>query len=520
MNLSALIKKIRNTQWWSAEGPIVFQLINAPCRGFTKISKYFPGLNYWGVMVFLRKDYGCQIMDEKDNLKFVEFLIEKHLKNKNYLTIKIKKWEKLRKKLNNLIFGINKKSLDNISNKKLWNVIEKYYRDLSDLWAISLILEGNGLYFEKYLLPEVKEYIKNKGGSISISDVNTLISSEKLSFSKKEQGDLYKLAREFIVKKVPVKISLADLKNNYHKIYRNLERHQKDYFWLRNNYAHSQEISSEEFLQEIKEIIKSKTRKEIENEISKTFDSCKKLLNCKRTIIKKLGLGGEILDKIKLFSIFSGWQDERKKMNLYTGHYITLLIKEVSRRMRMDYKKGYYLLDDEIKNFLLKNNHILVNKLEERRKAMFFILPDGGRMEIYEGREKEALIKEALLTLKKINSVKIRDNKVRGMVASFGNKIKIAGRIRVVLNAKRDIFKKGEILVTSMTRPEFVPLMRKAKAVITDEGGVTSHAAIVSREMNIPCVIGTKIAAKIFKSGDLIKIDLKKGLIEKIYGKK
>lgn len=74
-------------------------------------------------------------------------------------------------------------------------------------------------------------------------------------------------------------------------------------------------------------------------------------------------------------------------------------------------------------------------------------------------------------------------------------------------------FKAGNVLVTSMTRPEFVPLMKKASAVITDEGGITCHAAIVSRELNIPCIIGTKNATRILKDGDLVEVDADKGTI-------
>ena len=65
-----------------------------------------------------------------------------------------------------------------------------------------------------------------------------------------------------------------------------------------------------------------------------------------------------------------------------------------------------------------------------------------------------------------------------------------------------------------MTRPEFVPIMKKATAVITNEGGITSHAAIVSRELNIPCIIGTKRATKVLNNGDMIEMDLKKGEIK------
>ena len=67
-----------------------------------------------------------------------------------------------------------------------------------------------------------------------------------------------------------------------------------------------------------------------------------------------------------------------------------------------------------------------------------------------------------------------------------------------------------------MTRPELVPAMKKAAAIVTDEGGLTSHAAIVSRELGIPCVVGTKISTKIFKDGDLVEVNANHGSVRKI----
>ena len=67
-----------------------------------------------------------------------------------------------------------------------------------------------------------------------------------------------------------------------------------------------------------------------------------------------------------------------------------------------------------------------------------------------------------------------------------------------------------------MTSPEYIFVMRKAVAIITDAGGLTCHAAIVSRELGIPCIVGTKIATKIFKTGDLIEVDANTGIIKKI----
>ena len=103
---------------------------------------------------------------------------------------------------------------------------------------------------------------------------------------------------------------------------------------------------------------------------------------------------------------------------------------------------------------------------------------------------------------------------IKGQVA---NKGKVTGTVRVVIDPHDDKgFVQGDILVTSMTRPEFVPIMKKAGAVITDEGGITCHAAIISRELNIPCVIGTKKATRVLKDGDRVEVDANIGVITKV----
>lgn len=83
-----------------------------------------------------------------------------------------------------------------------------------------------------------------------------------------------------------------------------------------------------------------------------------------------------------------------------------------------------------------------------------------------------------------------------------------SGIVVIINNPKEmDRVTKGQILVTSMTTPDFVPAMKKVNGIITDKGGQTSHAAIVSRELGVPCVVGTKIATKMFKEGDIVTLN-------------
>ena len=74
-------------------------------------------------------------------------------------------------------------------------------------------------------------------------------------------------------------------------------------------------------------------------------------------------------------------------------------------------------------------------------------------------------------------------------------------------------FKEGDILVATMTRPDFLPLMIKAGAFVTDDGGVCSHAAIIAREMGKPCIIGTRNATTILKDGDIVTVDADNGTV-------
>ncbi|MFA6227009.1 MAG: PEP-utilizing enzyme [Candidatus Paceibacterota bacterium] len=113
----------------------------------------------------------------------------------------------------------------------------------------------------------------------------------------------------------------------------------------------------------------------------------------------------------------------------------------------------------------------------------------------------------------KLNIERITENikHVKGQVAFKGI---VQGKVRIL--RRRDQVKdiqKDEIIVSPMTTPDFLPAMLKAAGFVTDEGGITCHAAIVARELKKPCIIGTKIATQVFKDGDLIEVDADKGIV-------
>lgn len=141
----------------------------------------------------------------------------------------------------------------------------------------------------------------------------------------------------------------------------------------------------------------------------------------------------------------------------------------------------------------------------------FHSMADFGLLVTKSGEEKFSA-DESHKLYEKLTEAAPDTTEIHGTVAFRGHARGIA---RIVLDpAKAATFNDGDILVAEMTRPDYLALMKKSAAVVTDIGGLLSHAAIVSREMKKPCVIGTKNATKILKDGDLIEVDAERGVVK------
>lgn len=178
--------------------------------------------------------------------------------------------------------------------------------------------------------------------------------------------------------------------------------------------------------------------------------------------------------------------------------------QEIVKRIFNENKYAKFISLNEAYNFLLNGKLPNRKDLEKRRIKGFVYGSRGVKfIKIKEYAESEGYV---------IKTVEVIDNKIiKGNIAYPGL---VRGKVRIVISKNNiDIVKEGEILVTAMTTPEFMPALKKAAAFVTDEGGITSHAAIVSRELKKPCIIGTKIATQLLKNGDLIEVDANIGII-------
>ena len=168
---------------------------------------------------------------------------------------------------------------------------------------------------------------------------------------------------------------------------------------------------------------------------------------------------------------------------------------------------------------MLKNNLKISNKLKqkikERKTGNILAISDlNGKFQLLCGEIADKRFYEEVESIEEIEEVKsftgdvaCRKGIVKGKVFTF--------RYGSPDFAKRiSQFPEGSILIANMTLPALMPAIRKAKAMVTDSGGITCHAAIVSRELGIPCIIGTGIATKVLKDNDEIEVDTDNGVIK------
>lgn len=179
-----------------------------------------------------------------------------------------------------------------------------------------------------------------------------------------------------------------------------------------------------------------------------------------------------------------------------TDVWIELLF--LSRPILKALAKKYKLTPNDLKYYTLES---LVEGKPKRLPKKFGVIGNKGKTYFF---DKPQIAEEN----KKILS------EVKGATAQKGI---VTGIVKIVSTVK-DLpkVKAGDIMVTFMTSPNFMPAMRLAAAFVTDEGGLTCHAAIVAREMKKPCVTGTKIATKTFRDGDVVEVDADNGIIKLI----
>lgn len=254
------------------------------------------------------------------------------------------------------------------------------------------------------------------------------------------------------------------------------------------------------------EYIKGRTH--IAGRIEKIESLDKKLEEKINSLIIKHNFSEEQTDLINRLNETAVWTDERRLLTYKNYYFYHLILREFEKRFNLPFKNLKHLFTDEL--FLLMDNLKKAIEISSHRiengLIMYF---EKGSYEVRDLKEREGILNE----LHKGE----QDKALKGMIASNGPGELYRGKVKVLLSPKEcKKVEEGDFLVATMTTPDYIIAMEKAKGFITDEGGVTCHAAIVAREMKKPCLIATKNATKVLKDGDQIELNTITGEIKKL----
>jgi len=409
-----------------------------------------------------------------------------YCKDPKTLEDKIKKHERLDKQLDKF-WNDYEKRRNELSDEDIYKAYENFTKIFKEWWYYGVIGEDKGEVINQEVIPRfAKRHNLPLGKAKEIMVV--LAHPEEQSALNLERIDFLKICLEL-------------KKKNSKKLDKMIKDYIKNYFYFKTDFYEAKEINSEDILRQAQ-----KETGDVSKEIKKINNNFKKIHQQREKLLKTLKLTKEDEKDIYFSQRITEWFDKRKVGTMVQCYYLYFLLKDVVKRYNVEYHDLAFSSHEELREFL-KGGELNKQEIEKRDRGVFYaVVKESPEPDAFYERPKE------MLEL----AIRPRGNELKGQVASTGNLTEITGIARVVSNPASEEFKEGDILVTSMTRIEFVPLMRRAKAVVTDEGGIVCHAAIVSRELGVPCIIGTKTATRQLKTGDKIKLDLEKGTITKI----
>ncbi|MFH1187692.1 MAG: PEP-utilizing enzyme [bacterium] len=379
---------------------------------------------------------------------------------------------------------IRKIDLNRLTDKQLIEAYDYLYDNTAFALAITnILIDAVDIIFENYLQTIIKNELPvdiNKNELLKL--YKNLLVSNHVSYIQKQELKILQAASK---KKV------EDASKIYEK-----------YWWTKLGWENMEPYIYEDFKNEIK---KNTKKNNIDNKIKLINRRSKDIKNQRASIIKSYRLSNEIVSLLETLDKYTYFHDLRKEMQVRTTYAAHLLMVEAARRRKLNKNDLEWLTYDEVKE-IIKGKRL--DKIEvEKRKRNICIIIDKRGYRLYSG-EEAIKIKN-----KEFKEARKQVNEFKGTGVCKG---KIVSKVKVcngAVEALRKV-KKGDILVCGMTLPDYVPAMKLAKAIITDEGGITCHAAIISRELGIPCIVGAKIATRVLKDGDEVEVDADKGIVK------
>lgn len=290
-----------------------------------------------------------------------------------------------------------------------------------------------------------------------------------------------------------------------------IDKHIEKYAWIKGPLEFEETcFTKEEYIERLNNLANDNIEEKIENilQVRKNNDlEYKNILKQYSFSIKIL----KLIEAIRNFIFLRTYTTEYSDKLFYTGRHT--IFKEITNRTNVKDLDLIMLTDKEILSIIDSGNmnSEIASVLEDRKKGFAMIWINGAVTTIF-GDESIDIQNEIAKVFKTTDDIhNDNENVINGDIANKGK----ARGIARILKSYDDVYKvqKGDIIVATMTTPDYIFAMEKAAAFVTDEGGITCHAAILSREFNVPCIVGTIDATEIINDGDMLEVDAYNGKI-------
>lgn len=463
----AEIDKLLNDKWYIQSGNLTpVYLMVAWFSGFEM--KRELGVGYSAGLFTSKNEAGDLYYRVSDLERLHDFAFGEWEKDREYFKKVRSRYVASQKPHQKVHEEIDKANFASVSDPLLHQYIQKAMRALTDSVGAAHLIEALAIPSDERLKGALRPFTKNEK-QLNEAFVS-LTTPETCSFAEVAEDELRKIGE------LP--------KSERRKA---IEAYIAKWGWMRNSYAGRKKMTVDEIAGEANAVQKMKPESRMNGKSKEHW-------------IKEISLPAELIEKFKVLSFVTDWQDERKMYILQAVERLETLLEELSRRTRIPLNDLRYGLSPDFDESISSRGPELAN----RRWGMCVVaVPE--ETVILIGKEYDAAV--SVLTKGHTHE----GDELRGMAASLGTvrgKVKVCTTLESLGNVKE-----GDILVASMTRPEYLPAMKKAAAFVTDEGGITCHAAIVAREMGKPCVIGTKVATKVLKDGDMVEVKGNHGVV-------
>jgi len=407
-------------------------------------------------------------------------------------------------------------NLSKLSNKQLIKrfnfLFDKQIKSHSWGQATTWLIDADYQLFSNYLFNYLKDKIRQDKLKLEPSGVFPFITTPlRPSFMEIENQEslkiAYKISRDKVAslifkKNDNVSKIEVELKKQKSALFKKLKKHQEKWFWLHYNYR-GPVLELDYFLQIWRGLIREG---KIKQYLKKSENRYSRLKKEQSNLLKKLKFDAKHKELFKQAS-YIVWLKAYRKDCMYFGAYVSnQFVKEIARRLFISYRQAEFMTREEFREALLKNKF---NAKEFTERFRFSVMHGTwDKVYVYSGQKAKKYLAKMVWEKKKIKKV----DELIGQTASPGKARGVVKIIEVVKDMPK--MKQGDIMLSETTYPALVPAMKKAAAIVTNVGGLTCHAAIVARELKIPCVVGTKIATKILKDGDKVEVDADKGIVK------